>query len=298
LRLLRPTFGGNIDHYQTRPAFRGIDVERPEATLTTGGFTDAIDGGFRHGMQESALSETFELKCQLLESMANQFEAQTGHFGMRKFESENEALNLMKLATAQVLGLVTVARQGPTSLPTALVASRAAFESSARAAWLLFPADPYDREARWLVHISEEVEYLTKQAAEEEKMGLNPGATLSYRDELSDFCKSIAGILQNKGYQLHKRRPDMRRILAEMGEEKTYVFYSYLSQATHGTHRSTWLYRTDGVGTMKKKRESITEDMWEVPISISRFVFKGPGLFLLGRFGLETKTLRDLVYQT
>jgi hypothetical protein len=93
---------------------------------------------------------------------------------------------------------------------------------------LLFPADPYDREARWLVHISGEVEYLTKQAAEDEKMGLNSSATLNYRDELSDFCKSIAGLLQNEGYQLHKRRPDMRRILAEMGEEKTYVFYSYL----------------------------------------------------------------------
>ena len=204
----------------------------------------------------------------------------------------------MKLATSQVLGLVTVARRGLDILPTALVASRAAFECSARAAWLLFPTDPYDREARWLVHMSNEVEYLTKQAGEEQKMGIDPSATLNRRDELADFSNSVSGLLAKKGYQLYKQRPDMRRVLIEMGEERTYVFYSYLSQAIHGTHFSTWLYRTDGIGTMKKKRDSITADMWEVPVSIGRFVFKGPGLFILERFGLETNILRDLVYPT
>ena len=48
-------------------------------------------------------------------------------------------------------------------LPPAKAAARAAFKSSVKAAWLVHPRDPFEREARSLAHLRTEEDYLNRQ---------------------------------------------------------------------------------------------------------------------------------------
>jgi hypothetical protein len=84
-------------------------------------------------------------------------------------------------------------------------------------------------------------------------------------------------------------------MLKEIGERKTYAIYSLLCQTAHGGHYSTWIFRGDGVGTLKTRGDFITEEKWSVPLAVARFVFKAPGLILFDRLGLDYSRLEKLI---
>ena len=108
------------------------------------------------------MNKDMTIKCELLEQMVAEFEAVTSKHQMSKFESHDEALNLMMLASRHVSGVVAIARAGYLLLPVAEVAARAAYEASVRAAWMVSPEDPFDREARWATHLRERQWALTQ----------------------------------------------------------------------------------------------------------------------------------------
>ncbi len=87
----------------------------------------------------------------------------------------------------------------------------------------------------------------------------------------------------------------MPEMLKEIDEQNTYPIYSLLCQTSHGGHHSTWMFRGEGVGTEKKRGEFITDEMWAVPLAVSRFVFMKPGLLMLKHFALETARLQTLI---
>jgi hypothetical protein len=87
----------------------------------------------------------------------------------QRYESNSEASNLMDLTIRHVEGVIVLAQTDLVLLPPALVASRAAFEGSVRAAWLVQPIDPFERETRWLAHFAGEEDFMRRQIKEHGK---------------------------------------------------------------------------------------------------------------------------------
>jgi hypothetical protein len=73
-----------------------------------------------------------------------------------KFESDVEALLLFNLVIRDIEAILTLARTDLVLLPSANVLARAVFEIALKAAWIVQPDDPFDREVRWLAHLAEE----------------------------------------------------------------------------------------------------------------------------------------------
>jgi hypothetical protein len=88
------------------------------------------------------------LKCELLEKQIEEFlaakHALSGSY--RNYEAPVEALKLFNMTIRNVEAVTTLARKDLVLLPPTQLAARAAFESSVRAAWLMSPADPFERE--------------------------------------------------------------------------------------------------------------------------------------------------------
>ncbi|WP_316162855.1 hypothetical protein [Bradyrhizobium sp. SZCCHNRI20481] len=240
------------------------------------------------------MSEEIAAKCRLLEEMVKEFEGRTRAFQMSRYEADDEALNLMQLACRNVTGVITLARTSLKLLPPAEVAARAAYEASVKAAWMLAPADPYDREARWTTHLSGEVDFLDKQIREGTDLGIDMTRARERRDVLDQFGNDVAQLLRQKGYATKGRSP-IPQMLIDIGERRTYGLYSQLCETAHGGHSATWIFRSGGVGSKKVRGEFITDSKWDLPLAIARFVFKCPVLLLYERFGLDSDNLRRLI---
>jgi hypothetical protein len=241
------------------------------------------------------MNEEMAIKCELLKQMVAEFDRLTADFRMSAFEANDEALNLMKLATRHVSGVVSIARAGYLLLPAAEVAARAAYEASVRVAWMLSPEDPFDREARWATHLLGEITYLEKEIQEGEVMGIDTSSTQQRRDGLLEFCDAVSRLLVQRGHPPKRGLPPIPDMLKEIGERKTYPIYSLLCQTAHGGHYSTWIFRSGGVGTNKIRGDFVTDQKWGIPLAIARFAFKGPAMIVLKRLGIGASGLQKLV---
>lgn len=212
------------------------------------------------------------------------------------YEAPEEALNLMKLASRHVSGVVAITRAGYLLLSPAEVAARAAFEASVRAAWMLMPGDFFGQEARWLAHLLGEITYLDNQIEEGTKeMQIDMSPTVERRNSLASFHNKIVKLLVERGHPPKKGLPPIPAMLKEIGETKTYALYCLLCQTAHGGHYSTWIFRGNGVGAKKARGDFVTEEKWSIPLAMARFVFKGPGMIMCDRFGLDTSGLKRLI---
>ena len=227
--------------------------------------------------------------------MAAEFEAVTNKHKMSKFKSHDEALNLMMLAIRHVSGVVAIARASHLLLPAAEVAARAAYEASVRAAWMILPEDPFDREARWTTHLLGEVAYLDKEIIEGKAMGINTSSSEERKRILSDIGEAISKELVGRGHPPKRGLPNIPQMLEEIDERKTYPLYSLLCQTAHGGHYATWIFRGVGVGTKKVRGDFVTDEKWKLPLAIARFPFKGPAMIVLKRFGFDTTKLQRIV---
>lgn len=242
------------------------------------------------------MSADIATKCDVLEMMVAEFEARTSDLPTFGYEAPEEALNLMKLASRHVIGVVTLARADFNLLPSAEVAARAAYEASVRAAWMLAPPTHFEQEARWATHLRGEVDYLEKEIRErKEVMGIDMTGTEQRRDAIGNFCESVSKLIEERGPPPARRLPRIPEMLQDIGERKTYQIYSLLCQTAHGGHYSTWMFRGNGVGALKTRGNFITEEKWSVPLAIARFVFKGPALIFFRRFGLDYSRIEKLM---
>jgi hypothetical protein len=96
--------------------------------------------------------------CVLLDDLLGQFitACRESLPPLGKYEAEVEALNLFKLAIRNIEGVIALARTDLVLLPPAIASARAGFEAAVKAAWLIDADDPFDREARWIVHLASE----------------------------------------------------------------------------------------------------------------------------------------------
>jgi hypothetical protein len=182
-----------------------------------------------------------------------------------KYESQVEALNLFNLVVRDVEAVGVLARDDLALLPAAIVLSRAAFEISVKAAWLVDVDDPLEGEVRWLAHLKEE-ERLFEQAP------VRPGETGNAELEaLRDFRRSVAAKLPTGMSEL-PGNPSFEQMLQSLEVGHLYSAYRQASQFAHGGHRATGLYRRN-LGTLKQLGEFIEPSGWYWPLRQSFLSF-------------------------
>jgi hypothetical protein len=189
-----------------------------------------------------------------------------------KYEAELEAHKLLALAIRNLEAVFQIARADLVLLPSALVLSRSTFEISTRALWLMQPSDPMQREARWVAHLRDEVQYYERLVKRYEHVGADPAIPLHRRSQLHEFVESVAALLP-AGCTPPSRIPKFDVMLEALGVPSAYPIYAILSQYTHGTHFATWLYRRN-LGTKMLSGEFTAPHQWYVPLTASWWAFQ------------------------
>jgi hypothetical protein len=162
----------------------------------------------------------------------------------------------------------------------AMTLSRTILEGYTRTAWVLLPANPFEREARWLRTIrSMYDDFLTKSesSAREHKMPIS--------ELFSDWKSEVEGYLHviieaNKdtsliGMNLTDKIPDMASMMLELGQEIEYLNYRVASQYVHSSFFGTGLYRTGGISLMQQYQENIKPADWHLVFDVGwRFLYR------------------------
>jgi hypothetical protein len=248
--------------------------------------------------KETILPITGSIKsiCELLDRIVGNFIATCREtLPPLRYEAEREASNLFKIAIRNLEGVMELARCDLVLLPPALAAARACFEAAVKGAWLVNADDPFDREARWLVHLASEERYLNRIA---DRFQRSKRDVAGFRQDdkakaIRDFRLSVEAELPSRIRRL-ERSPSFDAMLAELGVEGLYSFYVKLSQTVHGEHAATWLYRAGGLGTMNQSGEFITPRDWFFPLTVGFLSFRVPAQIFLDRVtGSADKYLSD-----
>jgi hypothetical protein len=232
-------------------------------------------------------------KCELLDWAIDDFLAARNALdrSYQRYEANIEALTLFNLTLRHVEGVITLAQTDLVLLPPAQVAARSVLETSVRAAWLIEPTDPFNREVRYLAHLEDEEKYFHRQI----KLGQELGSDVSKDQEwvagIEKFRRSVASLLAARGFTTKTPVPSFLDCLRSLGEERIYRIYAMLSQTAHGTHAGTWLHRSGGLGTAAIDGEFVSGDDWNIPLAICRFAFITPASIILSRLGMERTDL-------
>jgi len=184
-----------------------------------------------------------------------------------RYESDWEAVLLFNLVIRDIEAILTLARTDLVLLPAADVLARAVFEIALKAAWMIQPDDPFDREVRWLAHLAEE-ERLHKVVSESvTKFGGDPAMFKQRHAEIKEFRTGVARVLP-AGYSELPGNPGVEQMLESLGQKQTYSLYRLLAQYVHGGHASTRLYRR-GYGSLKQGGEFISPADWQAPLHMA-----------------------------
>ena len=195
------------------------------------------------------------------------FEARDTIPPLGKFESDDEAILLFNLVIRDIEAILTLARTDLVLLPAANVLARAVFEIALKAAWIVQPDDPFDREVRWLAHLAEEERMLKAIGESAARHGGNPASFEQQHRQLRDFRMGVARVLP-PGYSELRGNPGVEQMLENLGQKQTYPLYRILAQYVHGGHASTWLYRRN-FGTLKQTGEFISPTDWQAPLHMA-----------------------------
>jgi hypothetical protein len=149
-------------------------------------------------------------KCDRLDEMIAEFIAARKNLVLRKYEAPVAALLLFNLTIRNVEGVIALARTDLVLLPPALIIARAAFEASVKAAWIMIPADPFERETHWLAHLKSEKSYLEREIKEWNTLSLDAHAQQHNLNSFKEFQEGVSALLKKRGYNTEtseERRP-------------------------------------------------------------------------------------------
>jgi hypothetical protein len=172
-----------------------------------------------------------------------------------RYESDVEARVLFVGLLRHVEAVLECARADLVLLPAATTITRAVLEQSTKIRWLLLPTDVFDREARFLAHLSDE-ERMWERCAKDAGVNL----FLERAAAIAEFREGVEKILPPTTTPL-RRVPSLKDMLTELGDTKRYVAYTLLSQTVHASHFGGATYRR-GLGTAKKFGEWISPADW------------------------------------
>jgi hypothetical protein len=158
------------------------------------------------------------------------------------------------------------------------------------------PADPFEREARWIGHFKSEEKYLRGLIRERAALGVDATSTEERLQSVTRFRQDVASLLKARGYnKIDIEVPNFRECLRSIGEERAYLLYMTFSQIAHATHSATWLYRSGGLGIAKTDGEFVKADDWNTPLNICLFAFRTPSLIVLRQLGADVAQLSALI---
>jgi hypothetical protein len=138
-----------------------------------------------------------------------------------KFESDVEALLLSNLVIRDIEAILALARTDLVLLPSANVLARAAFEIALKAAWMVQPDDPFDREVRWLAHLAEEERLLKAVSDSAAKSGGKPAVFKQRHAQIRNFRTGVARALP-AAYSELPGNPGVEGMLANLGQKQLY----------------------------------------------------------------------------
>jgi hypothetical protein len=196
-----------------------------------------------------------------------------------EYEADLEALNLFSLVIRHVEGVLALARNDLVLAPPACACARAAFESAAKAAWMVNADDPFEREARWLAHLAEE-ERVYKRAASRSH---SASATrfLEQARVIGEFRQSVENLMPKHIKQL-SGNPNFEEMIRSIGGDRLYSLYIYLSQFTHGGHLASGTYGQN-LGTAKIIGEFVIPANWYIAFRVCWLSLSQPGNIILSR---------------
>ncbi len=174
-----------------------------------------------------------------------------------KWEAEVESLNLILQLASYAKSARVLANESISLVPSVELIARASIEAGARAIWLLFPNETFEREARWLAHLRGDLDFRKKI---ENKSNINMQSKIFenfYTGVLSKFPENIP---------VPKQVPNMYEMLAEIKAPEKYLMYCRYSQQIHSGHYATAYYRK-GLGSEKQFGEFISAEDWYLPLS-------------------------------
>jgi hypothetical protein len=200
-----------------------------------------------------------------------------------RFESEVEALNLLYLVVRNVEGVLVLAREDLVLLPAANASARAAFEIGAKSAWMVDVADPFEREARWLVHVQEEERVHQRLASHARKRGVSVDEITAVHTQIRTFREAVSARMPPH-VAILQRNPSMADMLESLGSVDLYGSYISLSQYLHGGHSATRLFRRD-LGADKEIGEFIAASDWHLPLWVVWISLSAFGRTVLTRLG-------------
>jgi hypothetical protein len=244
-------------------------------------------------------TDSVERVCGLLDDLIGDFiRTRSEILNLGKYEAEAEAWNLFNITVRNIEGVIVLARHDLVLVPPALMAARAGFEAAIKAARLVDADDPFDREARWLVHLASEERYQSRSAKEWSEIAQDATVLGQFRDvrlRLAEVCRQHEASFRDFRLAVtemlpphtvrFKSMPNFKDMLAAVGGKELYQFYILISQTAHAEHHATWLYRAGGVGTAARFGEFVEPSAWWLPLKIGFFCFTHPCLVFLTRLG-------------
>jgi hypothetical protein len=179
-----------------------------------------------------------------------------------RYESDVEARVLFTGLLRHVEALLECARADLAFLPAASTIARAALEQGVKIRWLLHPPEIFDREARFLAHLSDEERMLERCARYSGVDAFRERAA-----KVQEFRKGVEDALPPEIARL-PRIPNLDAMMAEIGEAKRYFQYTLLSQYAHGSHFGGGIYRRN-LGTEKELGERVSATEWALLLQVS-----------------------------
>jgi hypothetical protein len=163
--------------------------------------------------------------------------------GGSPWEAVRQAWALSNLMVRNIEAVLLLAQQSEAHVTAAWGNTRIAFEQSVRIIWLLYPADPFVSECRWLTYLAE-AEKFHRLLAEECAIR-DPEAASAHRaseEALREARRTIAERLP-AGYAPPPGVPSVIAMMKEFAVEEMYRYYREGSQYVHGAWHGASAYR-------------------------------------------------------
>jgi hypothetical protein len=189
----------------------------------------------------------------------------------RRFEAPVEVYTHLKLLIRLSEAILVLARNDLVLVPAAMTIARSLLETGYRAAWLLAPVDPYEREARWVLYLETAATHHKKLATEkmltDERRAYHSKTAAYFRQ----FSMEIRRLLKNEGYEVKKLFPNFRQLVNEQDLPDAYHLFIELSAATHSNFSAMDIYHKN-LGTIKQFGEFVGPKDWFLPIGVSGLI--------------------------
>jgi hypothetical protein len=217
-------------------------------------------------------------------------QAREGLLGTNGWEAApREGWALSNLMVRNVEAVLLMARTDEVMVSAAWTNARCAFEQAVRIAWMLYAADPYTNECRWLGFLAD-AERFHRLVADAADMDPDPPNSTAHRElehVMRTFREGVTARLPD-GYEPEKP-PNFEAMLRAVNGGGMYRYYREGSQYVHGSLWGTTSYRQN-FGVKAKFGEFTRPSDWILPLRLCWLSLCNAGRVLLDRLGDTTHT--------